>query len=54
LEDLVELRATIDRVDPAACRALVEERFSHLTMARGYLRMYREYLATGRLPAGQH
>lgn len=53
LDELVELRATVDRLDPAACRALVLERFSHRVMTQEYLRMYHHYLATGRLPAGR-
>lgn len=35
--------------DREACRARVRERFSHLTMAKGYLRHYEAVLATGRL-----
>ncbi len=53
LDELVDLRPAIDRLDPAACRALVEERFSHLVMTQEYLRMYSHYLATGRLPPGR-
>jgi len=49
LEDLVALRPAIDRIDPEACRARVVEKFSHLTMAEGYLRLYREVKETGRL-----
>jgi glycosyltransferase involved in cell wall biosynthesis len=47
LEDLVALRPAIDRIDPEACRARVVEKFSHLTMAEGYLRLYRRVIATG-------
>jgi glycosyltransferase involved in cell wall biosynthesis len=53
LDELVELRASVDRLDPAACRALVLERFSHRVMTQEYLRMYHHYLATGCLPAGR-
>lgn len=35
--------------DREACRARVREKFSHLTMARDYLRHYEAILATGRL-----
>jgi glycosyltransferase involved in cell wall biosynthesis len=53
LDELVELRATVDRLDPETCRTLVEARFSHLVMAREYLRMYHAFLATGHLPPGR-
>ena len=52
LEELIALLPTVATIDPAACRARAERWFSHLTMAESYLRMYREYLATGVLPAG--
>ena len=47
LAELIALRPAIDRIDPEACRVRVVERFSHLTMAEGYLRLYREVVATG-------
>jgi hypothetical protein len=53
LEDLVRLRATIDRLDPAACRARAERWFSHLRMAQEYVRMYRHYLETSSVPEGR-
>lgn len=53
LDDLVRLAEGIDRIDPAACRRRVEQRFSHRVMAEGYLRMYREYLERGVLPPGR-
>ena len=40
------------RIDPAACRARVERHFTHHVMAAGYVRMFREFLATG-MPAGR-
>jgi glycosyltransferase involved in cell wall biosynthesis len=46
LEDLVRLRDSLDRIDPAACRALVEQRFTHLTMAEAYSRLYRTQSAS--------
>lgn len=52
LEELVALRPRAERKDPHACRARAERYFSHLTMAGEYLRFYREFLETGRLPAG--
>ena len=53
LEDLVRLRATIDRLDPAACRARAERWFSHLRMAQEYVRVYRHYLETSSVPQGR-
>ena len=35
--------------DPAACRAHGERRFTHVTMAEGYVRMYGCLLETGKL-----
>lgn len=52
VDELVALRPTLDRIDPEACRLRVERYFTHHTMADGYLRMFRGYLATGRLPEG--
>ncbi len=53
LESLIELRPSLDRVDPYACRKHIERSFTHLTMAAAYVRMYRHYLATGTLPEGK-
>jgi glycosyltransferase involved in cell wall biosynthesis len=53
LEDLVRLRSTIERCDPAVCRAHAERWFSHRVMAEGYVRMYRHYLEKGVLPHGR-
>ncbi|MEO8451593.1 MAG: glycosyltransferase [Gemmatimonadota bacterium] len=50
LEELVALRPTVDRIDPAACRARLEAGFTHRTMAERYLAVYRHRLATGTLP----
>lgn len=52
-DELVALRPGLDRIAPDACRARVERWFTHHTMTEGYLRMIREFLATGRLPAGR-
>lgn len=40
LDELVALRPGIGSLDPEACRARVLERFTHRTMAEGYLRLY--------------
>jgi glycosyltransferase involved in cell wall biosynthesis len=53
LEDLIELRASLERCDPAACRARAERWFTHRRMASEYVRMYQHYLASGSLPAGE-
>ena len=53
LEELISLRPEIERRDPAACRARAERWFSHIGMAEEYVRMYRHYLDTLRLPAGR-
>ena len=53
LNELVQLRGMVDRLDPHAARARAEAWFTHLRMAERYVRMYREYLGTGRLPAGE-
>jgi glycosyltransferase involved in cell wall biosynthesis len=52
LDDLVRLRPSVDRCDPEECRAYGHRRFNHLRMAEQYVRMYREYITTNRLPAG--
>ena len=52
LEELIALLPTMAAKDPAACRARAERWFSHRTLAEGYVRMYRAFLATGVLPAG--
>lgn len=53
LDDLVELRARLDAIEPETCRAHVERHFTHHVMAEGYLRMLRTYAATGALPEGE-
>jgi glycosyltransferase involved in cell wall biosynthesis len=53
IEELVALRPTLERIDPAACRDRVLRYFTHHTMAEGYLRMFRHFLAHGSLPAGE-
>ncbi|MEP6687145.1 MAG: glycosyltransferase [Gemmatimonadales bacterium] len=53
VDELVALREGLDRIDPAACRARVERHFTHHVMAAEYVRMFREFLATGVLPEGR-
>jgi glycosyltransferase involved in cell wall biosynthesis len=53
LDEMVTCRATLAGIDPAACRARVERHFSHHVMAAEYVRMFREYLASGELPRGR-
>jgi glycosyltransferase involved in cell wall biosynthesis len=53
VEELIDLRSTIEQRDPGACRARAERWFSHTRMAEEYLRMYQHYLANGRLPVGR-
>jgi len=53
LDELVALRASLDQIEPEACRERVARHFSHRAMAEGYLRMYQGLIETGRLPAGQ-
>ena len=52
LDDLVRLRAEVERCDPQACRTRAERWFSHTRMAQEYVRMYQHYLARGQLPTG--
>jgi glycosyltransferase involved in cell wall biosynthesis len=52
LDDLVRLRAEVERRDPQACRTRAERWFSHTRMAQEYVRMYQHYLTTARLPPG--
>jgi glycosyltransferase involved in cell wall biosynthesis len=53
LEELIELRSTIERRDPGACRARAERWFNHTSMAEEYVRMYRHCSASGNLPEGR-
>jgi glycosyltransferase involved in cell wall biosynthesis len=53
VDELVALRPGLDRVDPAACRARVERRFTHRTMAAGYLRYYGHAIQGDPLPDGE-
>ncbi|SRR5216110_1294348 len=51
--DLLALRARLADFDPRACRRRAERCFTHLRMARDYVRMYSHLLEHGRLPAGR-
>ena len=53
VEELVALTPEIERLSPEACRSRAERHFSHLAMAAGYVRVFREFLATGELPDGR-
>ena len=53
LDEMVEASKTIDRRDPARCRAHAERYFTHLVMAEEYLRFYQHLLAHGALPPGR-
>jgi glycosyltransferase involved in cell wall biosynthesis len=53
LDELVALRPSCARCDPATCRARVERCFTHRTMAAEYLRMYHTLLSSGNLPEGR-
>ncbi|MEX2155418.1 MAG: glycosyltransferase [Gemmatimonadales bacterium] len=52
-EELIALRRRFADFDPNACRRRAERCFSHLRMARDYVRMYEHLLAHGRLAAGR-
>ncbi len=53
LDDLIALRRRLGDFDAAACRRRAERYFTHVRMARDYVRMYQGLLADGRLPAGR-
>ena len=52
-EQLMALRARLADFDPHACRRRAEQYFTHLRMARDYVRMYEHLLQHGRLPPGR-
>jgi glycosyltransferase involved in cell wall biosynthesis len=52
LNDLIDLRTSIERCDAGACRARAERWFSHLVMTESYVRMYRHWIETTSLPPG--
>jgi glycosyltransferase involved in cell wall biosynthesis len=45
VDELVELRPQIAKIDPDACRARVLTMLTHRTMAEGYLELYRRAMA---------
>jgi glycosyltransferase involved in cell wall biosynthesis len=52
-DELVGLRGRLAQWTPAAARARAEQHFSHVRMARDYVRMYEHLLTHGVLPAGR-
>ena len=53
VEELAALRRRLGAFDPHACRRRAERYFTHIRMARDYVRMYEHLLQHGRLPAGR-
>ena len=53
LDELVERRPALDADRAGGVPAWVERHFTHHVMAEEYLRMFRDYLATGELPPGR-
>lgn len=51
--ELIALRRRLSDFDPHACRRRAERYFTHIRMARDYVRMYEGLLRDGRLPAGR-
>lgn len=47
LDEAVKAAGWVDQIDPAACRANIEARFSVQTMAEGYERVYRGEILRG-------
>jgi glycosyltransferase involved in cell wall biosynthesis len=52
VDELVSLRPTLDHVAPEACRARVEQHFTHRTMAAAYIGYYQAVIAGRQLPEG--
>jgi glycosyltransferase involved in cell wall biosynthesis len=52
LDEMIAAAETIHTRDPGACRAHAERHFTHLVMAREYVRLYQCLLASGTLPPG--
>lgn len=52
-DELIAIRRRLGDFDPHACRRRAEQYFSHLRMARDYVRMYEGLLQDGSLPAGR-
>ena len=53
MEEMIAAAQTIHTRRPEACRALAEQRFTHVVMAEEYVRMYRCLIDTGKLPPGR-
>ena len=53
MDEIIAAAQEIHTRDPGACRAHAERFFTHIVMAGEYLRMYRQVLETGTLPAGR-
>lgn len=53
LDELLALRSRLADFDAHACRRRAERYFTHVRMARDYVRMYEHLLAHARLPAGR-
>lgn len=53
LEELLAIRRRIGDFDARACRLRAERYFTHLRMARDYVRMYQHLREHGRLPPGR-
>jgi len=51
-DELIALRRRLSDFDAHACRRRAERYFTHVRMARDYVRMYEHLLEYGRLPAG--
>jgi len=51
VDEMIAAAESIHSRSPAACRAHAEHHFTHLTMAEGYLRLYRRVLEAGALPS---
>src|SRR5262249_56141820 len=52
IDELVEASRTIASRKPEACRAHAERYFSQQKMTETYLEVYRQFCATGKVPAG--
>ena len=52
-DDLIAIRRRLPDFDAHACRRRAERYFSHVRMARDYVRMYEGLLRDGALPAGR-
>ena len=53
IDELVEASRTIASRKPEACRAHAERYFTQRTMTETYLEVYRQFCATGKVPAGK-